>query len=379
MAPIRVGFIGYGFSVNCFHLPFILPNPDLQVYAFLQRAAPPAASDASQTKPRWGHCTVDFPLAKHYQTPGPFFADDQIDLVVVCSHAHDELVEQALRAGKHVVVEKPFVTSTAAADRMTALAKERGKILTVFHNRRFDSDFLTLDHLLKNDALGEVREAEIHFDLPTPAWISGWTKKEYSPGEGMAFGLGTHTIDQALVFFGRPSSVTAFLRSNRGVESDVDDTFTIILQYDRQNLVVTVKTAIVSHLKDQLKYFVRGTKGSYLKFGFCPQEERAIAAPGKPATDDYGVEDERIWGTLTTTAEFDASQRFDPVSKLYIGKYPSLRGWCRGYYENVVAAIRGEQEVCVKPETARDGLRVIELARLSHERGCTIPWSDYEV
>jgi Oxidoreductase family, C-terminal alpha/beta domain len=135
-----------------------------------------------------------------------------------------------------------------------------------------------------------VVEAEIHFDFPSPSWISGWTKKEYSPGEGMAFGLGmkhflqteetfpnlvdtskqgTHTIDQALYLFGPPASVTGFFRSNRGVESDVDDTFTIILQYsgERKNLVVTVKTAIVSHMKDQLKFLVRGTNGSYLKVG----------------------------------------------------------------------------------------------------------------
>lgn len=114
-----------------------------------------------------------------------------------------------------------------------------------------------------------------------------------------------------------------------------------------------------------------------IQFGTCPQERQAIAAPGKPATSpDFGVEEERIWGTLTTTTEFDPkSQQFDEQSKKYIGKYPSLKGWYRGYYENVSAAILGREEVFVKPETARDGLRIIELARESHEKGCTVPWS----
>ncbi|KAL2166012.1 hypothetical protein VTG60DRAFT_3447 [Thermothelomyces hinnuleus] len=377
MAPIKVGIVGYGFATKCFHLPYILPNPELEVYAFLQRAAPP--SDPSET-PRWGHCTIDFPQAKHYRTAEEFFADELIELVVVCtSTAHGEYVERALVAGKHVVVEKPFVNTSAEADRLIALAREKDKILTVFHNRRFDSDFRTLHHLVNHGALGDIFEADIHFDYPDPSWISGWTMKEYTPGQGMTFALGTHTLDQALYLFGRPSSVTGFFRSNRGIDSEVDDTHTIILQYsgEQKNLLVTVKTAIVTNMKDQLRFFVRGNKGTYLKFGTCPQESQAIAAPGEPATSpDFGVEDERIWGTLTTTTEFDPkTQQFDEQSKKYVGKYPSLRGWYRGYYENVSAAILGREEVLVKPETARDGLRIIELARESHEKGCTVPWS----
>ena len=98
MAPIKVGIVGYGCSTKVFHLPFILPNPDLEVYAFLQRAAAP--EDPSQVK-RWGHCTIDFPQAKHYQTADDFFADPAIELVVVCTGTHEEFVERGLNAGKH--------------------------------------------------------------------------------------------------------------------------------------------------------------------------------------------------------------------------------------------------------------------------------------
>jgi predicted dehydrogenase len=98
MAPIKVGIVGYGFSTKCFHLPFILPNPELEIYAVLQRAAPP--SDAAQA-PRWGHCTIDFPQAKHYRTADEFYADEAIELVIVCTNYHEEFIEKALLAGKH--------------------------------------------------------------------------------------------------------------------------------------------------------------------------------------------------------------------------------------------------------------------------------------
>ncbi|KAJ3044994.1 hypothetical protein HDV00_012414 [Rhizophlyctis rosea] len=369
--PIKVGIIGYGFSTKCFHLPYILPNQDLHLHAFLQRAPTPA-----DVKGPWGHCTVDFPQAKHYTTPDEFFADKEIELVVICTHAHEEFAERALESGMHVVVEKPFLNTSEAADRLINLAKAKGTVLTAFHNRRFDSDFRTLKHLVTEGALGDIRETEMHYDFPNPGWIHGWTGK-YTPGEGMAFGLGTHTIDQALCLFGTPASVTGFLRANRGGDSDIDDSFTIILQYggEKKNQIVTVKTTIVSNLKDQLKYFARGTEGSYLKFGTCPQENKSIAAPGQPATDpDWGLEDERIWGTLTTNTQFDKTQTLDEESKKWVGKFPSLHGWYRGYYENVADAIRGKAEIYVKPETARDGLRVIELARESHEQGKTVAW-----
>ncbi|KAF8851083.1 NAD(P)-binding protein [Acephala macrosclerotiorum] len=129
MAPLNVGLMGYGFSTKSFHLPFILPNPDLKVYAFLQRA--PAPSGKVE---KGKHCTVDYPAAKHYQTADEFFADPNIDIVIVCTHhdTHAEFAEKALLAGKHAVVEKPFTVSTEEADRVIAASKKSGRILTVF-------------------------------------------------------------------------------------------------------------------------------------------------------------------------------------------------------------------------------------------------------
>lgn len=151
--------------------------------------------------------------------------------------------------------------------------------LTV-EDRRWDGEFRTLRQLVAQNAFDKVVEAELHYDFENPSWIK-YLPVDYTPGAGMLFGLGwcksqvlavqqltvipgSHTLDQALVLFGRPKSVTAFLRALRGVESDVDDTFTVILQYDSP-LLVTVKTSIVSCLQQDLKYFIRGTGGSYIK------------------------------------------------------------------------------------------------------------------
>ncbi|KAG4436067.1 hypothetical protein IFR05_008457 [Cadophora sp. M221] len=374
--PIKIGIIGYGSSVRFFHMPYILPNSDLEVYAFLQRAESP--SDPSTADP-WSHCTVDFPKAKHHRTSEAFFADPEIELVIVCTqHAtHAEFAEKALRAGKHVVVEKPFTTSTEEADRVIAIAKETSKVLTTFQNRRYDGDFLTLKDLVTKNALGKIIEAEIHYDFEDAPWLHTMAAKKYSPGDGHMFGIGSHSIDQALVLFGKPKSVTAFLRDLREADSEIEDTFTIILQYESK-LLVTLKTTVKTCMEEQLHYFFRGTEGTYIKYGSDAQERHVFS--DIPSTDPaFGFEDESLYGELTTYEKYHESQ-VDKGKKVmwqkgkWVGKYPTIRGWIRGYYEDVVKAIRGG-ELVVDPQDSRDGIRVMELARLSHEKGVTVDWS----
>jgi predicted dehydrogenase len=190
----------------------------------------------------------------------------------------------------------------------------------------------------------------------------------------MLFGLGSHTIDQALVLFGPPKSVTAFHRSLRGIESEVDDTFTIILQYDgeeQRNLLVTIRTSVVSSMQYPLKFFVRGYEGSFIKFGDDVQESQ-IAAGMTPTTPGFGLENEATYGLLTTKEKFCDTQDWDQKSGKWVGEFESLKGDYEGFYEDLVKAIRGEEEVVVRPEVTRDGIRVIELARESAERGCTM-------
>jgi predicted dehydrogenase len=191
--------------------------------------------------------------------------------------------------------------------------------------------------------------------------------------------VGSHTLDQAYALFGRPASVTAFLRNQRGVKSEIEDSFTIILQYDKEqsDLLVTVKTCVVTPLARQLKQLVRGTEGSFVKWqarSTCPQEEH-IARGMKPLDPRFGEESESLWGELTTYKPFDESiQKFDPESKKHVGRYPTVPGRWMGLYENLAAVILGKGELEVRPEGVRDVLRIIELARESNEKRVTVAW-----
>jgi len=201
---------------------------------------------------------------------------------------------------------------------------------------------------------------------------------EHSPGSGMMFGIGCHTLDQALALFGRPASVTGFYRALRGIKSKEDDTFTLILQYsgEKENLVVTVKTTVINKMPQPLKYFVRGYDGTYIKYGEDPQEGQTGKGM-KPTDPDYGVESPEIHGILTSNKQFHKDQvkvtGWTGDKEMYHGKFPSLKGSYIDYYEDVVKAIRGEAPVAIKPELARDGLRVIELGRESADLGKTLP------
>ncbi|EAT91492.1 hypothetical protein HBI56_013670 [Parastagonospora nodorum] len=379
MAPIKVGVIGYGFAAKNFHLPFVNALPDYEVVAVLQRAEAPA--DAGSVA-KGTHCTVDFPGVKHHRTADAFFANSDIEFVVVASHAdtHVLFAEQALKAGKHVIIDKPFARSTEEADSVIALAKEKGLILTCFQNRRYDGDFLTVQEILKKGTLGDVNEAEIHYDFDQAPWLKFMKGKEYTAGDGHTFGLGTHSLDQAYMLFGRPASVTAFFRVQRGIESEVEDSFTIILQYDgkQKGLLVTVKTCVVSPMAQQLKFWIRGTRGSYIKHqqrSSCPQEED-IARGAQPLDPDFAAEPDALRGTLTTYKEFDKSiQAFDEASQRYVGKYPTVRGHWMQLYQNVADAINGKARLAIEAAQVRDVLRMIELGRESHEKSRTIAWN----
>jgi predicted dehydrogenase len=169
------------------------------------------------------------------------------------------------------VVEKPFTTTSAEATSLIATSKSTGKVLTVFQNRRYDSDFRTLQRIVSSNCLGAITEFQNHYDTNAPDWVRGWTSQETVPGQGMLYGLGTHSIDQTLLLFGRPSSVTAFTRVLREEGGRADDSFTVVLQYagDGKDLVCTVKTTIVSVLpmERQVKFMVRGREGTFLKVG----------------------------------------------------------------------------------------------------------------
>lgn len=195
--------------------------------------------------------------------------DSKVEVVVVTTApaSHFQLAKLALEHGKHVVVEKPFTPSSKEASELIAAAKQHKRLLTVYQNRRWDSDFLTVLKLLERRTLGRVVEFETHFDrhrpdAPDPA--STW-KAKFVPGGGAVYDLGTHLIDQAVIAFGLPDKVTGFVGSQREQNpGGIEDSCTVLLHYG-SGLLATVKAAVVSPEEKQLRYWIRGDKGSYKK------------------------------------------------------------------------------------------------------------------
>lgn len=254
--------IGYGLSAKVFHIPLIEAVPELKLYGIVQRTPKPD-DDASK----------DFPSAKAYRSAEEAFADPDVDVIVVTSvpETHFEFTKKALESGKHVVVEKPFVPTSKEANELAAIAKQTGKLLTVYQNRRWDSDFLTVKQIMAEDKLGTIGEFETHFDrhrpeLP-PAASQTWKNKDL-PAGGALFDLGSHLIDQVYNLFGPPKQVTGHVGIQRpGVTSGSPDNCTVLLHYGQEgaNFLVTVKAAVISPEEEQLRYWIRGTKGSFKK------------------------------------------------------------------------------------------------------------------
>lgn len=230
----------------------------------------------------------------------------------------------------------------------------------------------TLQRILHDGALGEISEAEIHYDLDLPSWMKGMTDPGWKPGDGMNFGIGCHSLDQALHLFGKPKSVTAFYRTLRGVKSESEDTFTMILQYADNPLIVHVKTHVVTKMGEPLKYFIRGNKGTFIKFGDDRQEHQIMEGM-KPGDPGFGEEPEEIWGELQTVEKAYDSQK-EGKNGYWIGKIKSENKGITQYYQDVYRAVRGEIEPVIKAETSWWGLKVIELARESATKGVTLPF-----
>jgi scyllo-inositol 2-dehydrogenase (NADP+) len=262
------------------------------------------------------------------------------------NHTHFPLARAALEAGKHVVVDKPFTATVAEADALIALAAERKRLLTVFHNRRWDGDFLTVKRLLGSGRLGEPCLFEAHWDRFRPTLREGW-KEDPATGAGLLLDLGPHLIDQALQLFGRPDALSADVGIQRA-GSQIDDYFSVTLHYGRMRARLSASTLIA---EPRPRFAVHGTGGSYVKFGIDPQE-----AELKAGADPWAAGRDGRHGRLTLA---------DGASE----SVPTERGRYLSFYEAVAGAILEGTPVPVDPADARKGLRLIELARQSAREG----------
>ena len=346
---IRTGIIGFGLSGRVFHAPFINAVEGYELTK-VSTANPKNIAIANER----------FPDTAVVPTPEEIIEDSNIDLVIVTSPNTDHFkwTKEALLAGKHVVVEKPFTVTVEEADALIEIAEKEEKILTVYHNRRFTSDTKTVKKILDSGMLGAIRDYETHFDRFRPeAKPGGAWREDPLPGSGVFYDLGSHLIDQALWFFGYPQSVTAHIGMQRPW-AKADDSFDVKLHYEE--FTATLKAGIVCKIPGPT-YQLHGDNGSFVKYGLDVQEA-AIDAGEQPNDDSWGREPEDIWGSLDVIHQGVKIQ----------GVVESEQGDYRDYFINLRDAIRGETELAVKPEEARDVIKIIEAAFQSNNEKRTV-------
>jgi predicted dehydrogenase len=343
-------------SAKVFHIPLILVTPSFKLHSIVQRTPKPT-DDASK----------DHPTTKIYNSADTMFADPSIDIIVVTTtpDTHFSFTKAALEAGKHVLVEKPFVPTSAEAQTLVEISEKTGKLICVYQNRRWDTDFLTVQKLIKENTIGRVVEFETHFDRYKPVRPESWKGTlGMDHAGGVIYDLGTHLIDQAYGLFGLPKTVTAVFANQRNDGEAEPDSFTVLLDYGAGEPLVTAKAGVMSVESEQLRYWVRGTKGSFKKFHLDVQEDQ-LKAGQKPGDKGFGVENDSMSGMLTV---LDGDKPKSSVLKNVEPKtYASL-------YAGFAKAIEGggETAVPVKASEAMDVLRIIEAARESAKSGKTV-------
>src|ERR1051325_751719 len=344
---IDCGLIGFGLGGKAFHAPFLASVPGLRLTAVLQRKGNEAAEIYSGTK--------------IVRTLDELLAISSIRLIAISTpnETHAPLTRACLEAGRDVVLDKPFATSVAEARELVALAQKTGRFLTVYQERRLDSDFLTLEKLISSGELGRMIRFEETFDRCRPAIRDSW-KERPGPGTGVFYDLGPHLIDHGLKLFGPPEFLLADIRAERdGAPNDdaIDVTF-----YYANGLRAHLSSTTMAPIP-RPHFRLLGTKGSFVKQGLDPQE--ALLRAGKPVGgEDWGAEKEEEWGTL---AQFDASHSTQK-------RVPTLRGDYRKFYENVRDVLLGKAKPLVTLEEALQVMYALELVVESSAQRRALPW-----
>lgn len=340
-APLKVALVGYGFVGKTFHAPLIAATPGLELHTVV-------SSDANKVR-------ADFPDVPVVAADLiRALADPAVDLVVIATPdaLHAPQAHAALDAGKHVVIDKPFAVTLDEARAIAAHAEKAGRLLSIFQNRRWDSDFLTLQALIDRGHLGEIVQYESHFDRFRPLVRDRWREK---PGAGVLLDLGPHLIDQALVLFGMPQAIYADI----AVQKDggaAGDYFHLLLRYPRLRVLLHASQMIQA---SNLRMAVHGTGGSFIKSGLDAQEDH-LKAGLKPGAPGYG--DDPRPGVLIQLEDGEpVSTAVQPLPADY-----------RAYYAGIRDAITAGAPNPVPPEAALQVMEIIDAAQRSAEQRCEI-------
>jgi scyllo-inositol 2-dehydrogenase (NADP+) len=368
-SPIRTAVLGYGLAGRVFHCPFVAAVPGLELSAIALRSEESAQRTAEAVKSLYPQTKILNSISDAIQSP-------EIDLIVVGTpnDSHFEYAAAALRAGKHVVIDKPISTSSAECAEMIDLSVRHGKVMAPFHNRRFDNDYLTVKKLIHEGNVGRVSQIISHMDRFRPIQRPNTWKEAGGGFSGLLFDLGPHLIDQALGLYGTPLSITGSVRHDRD-KTDIDDAFSIIFEYKVEGHTLRYECHSTMLAADPApRFMVHGTHGSYTKFGLDPQEPALIGGQRPPMLGDEPIEEsawiaepQASWGVLTSAVE-----RAEPI-KLERTEYPTLPGDYRRFYASVRDAIRGDAALAIPASAGYQTMRLIELAVQSSKEGRTLP------
>jgi predicted dehydrogenase len=331
MQKIKTALLAFGMSGRVFHAPFIAQHPGFEFAGACERS--------SKTLHAYYSKATSFPTIESV------LEDSSVDLVIVNTptSTHFEYAKRALEAGKHVVVEKAFTTHVDEAVELTALAHRLKRKLSVFHNRRWDSDFKTVQHVIETGALEKMVEVAFSYDRFKPALSAKLHKETPGPGAGVLMDLGPHLVDQVLVLFGMPSAVFGTLAIRRPY-SQVDDFFESLLFYN--DFIVRLRATYFAR-EPVPSYVVHGTKGSFLKCR-ADVQEAMLQAGNMPGGMEWGTEDEKDFGLLHTVEGNEVVRK----------RIPSFEGNYMEYYEGVYKALVFDKPM---PVTAEEGIAVIRI------------------
>lgn len=338
--PINTALCAFGMSGYVFHAPFIALNPKFNLYGVYERSKNIAEKQ--------------YPGIKTFRSLEDLLADDAIELVVVNtpSVTHYDFTKKVIKAGKHVVVEKPFTATVAQAEELIELANEHNVKLSVYHNRRYDSDFLTVKKVLDAGLIGDIVEAEIHYDRFEPVLSSKTHKETPTLGAGSLYDLGAHLIDQALQLFGLPDAISADLDIRRP-NSQVEDYFDLKLFYNSHRVILKssyyVREVVIGNL-------LHGTKGSFKK-SKADVQEKELQSGKIPNTKYWGTEPDSEKGFLHT-------EKDGKIIKEYI---PTEKGNYMAYYDGIYEALRNNKAVPVTATSAMHVIKIIEAAFKSNK------------
>lgn len=334
--PLRVALIGYGFAGKTFHAPLIRSVPGLALATVVSRDA--------------GKVHADLPDVDVVADAATAFADPRLDVVVIASpnDTHAPLARAAMEAGKHVVVDKPFALDLAQARELAAIAAREQRVLSVFQNRRWDSDFLGVRQAMEDGRLGEVTHVESHIDRFRPQVRARW-REQAGAGAGLWYDLGPHLVDQALCLFGVPDRVWASLAIQRdGGEST--DWAHVVLEYGARRVVLHASMLVAG---GSPRFIVHGTQGSLVKAKIDPQEAQLLVGL-RPGQDGWGVDPDPL-------VLYDGDGQATRV--------PAPLGDQSRYYAMYRDAVLGHATLPVSPAQAIGVMAVIEAAMVSAASG----------